>query len=94
MSTPDDPVIHSPPSLRGAAPSALLAGSPGAALGSLAGRQQNGGVGVPSIAGALQATAGMLSIQFLIHLLIAPSFEGGLDSDQSNVRTDGCAVYI
>ncbi|KHN80444.1 Nuclear hormone receptor family member nhr-48 [Toxocara canis] len=60
MSTPDDPVIHSPPSLRGAAPSALLAGSPGAALGSLAGRQQNGGVGVPSIAGALQATAGAL----------------------------------
>uniref|UniRef100_A0A0M3ICU3 TraO protein n=1 Tax=Ascaris lumbricoides TaxID=6252 RepID=A0A0M3ICU3_ASCLU len=56
MSTPDDPVIHSPPSLRGAPPSALLAGSPGVGLGSLTGRQQNG-VGVPSIAGALQATA-------------------------------------
>uniref|UniRef100_A0A914ZTP1 Nuclear hormone receptor family member nhr-48 n=1 Tax=Parascaris univalens TaxID=6257 RepID=A0A914ZTP1_PARUN len=59
MSTPDDPVIHSPPSLRGAPPSALLAGSPGVGLGSLTGRQQNG-IGVPSIAGALQATAGAL----------------------------------
>ncbi|VDK44166.1 unnamed protein product [Anisakis simplex] len=57
MNTPDDPVIHSPPSLRGTAPSALLTASPGIALGSLAGRQQNVSVSVPSIAGALQATA-------------------------------------
>ncbi|MFH4983649.1 hypothetical protein AB6A40_010358 [Gnathostoma spinigerum] len=60
MSTPDDPVIHSPPSLRGA-PSTVLGASSSAGLGVLAARQQQHAAGAAAvIAGALHPNSGGL----------------------------------